>query len=389
MPPTDKLHAGLLDVELSEREPNDHIAHDAALPHSAPLRAPLGEPSTAAANRPSTRSSKVPADSVPVPVEGSDEPAVLLTLEVLFQRAITMYVERRSDGGGWGGGRMAKAATNELIMFAHQAIHNLFEQRRAELCESPERSDLSIDKEEALGHLLGDALGRALLPAEGRAVGKRATKLVTKAKSEAEGIKARAKTKRSKARKAAENDVSLAALLEETMAKINADAAADRAVLLTNEIDLHLPSENTVIVESRVEPECEEPEEPEPPDPIEELKVQPSELLPKMEMADILARAAESKAERALKHFEKVPPPNGLSSRDPNTVEGYLLEKWLEGRAEEKYDFGDNFPEAVRRRRQAAADRFFDAKKRRWRRRSPRCMTPSTHMSRRLGMSRS
>lgn len=80
-------------------------------------------------------------------------------------------------------------------------------------------------------------------------------------------------------------------------------------------------------------------------------------------MADVMARAAESKAERAMKHFAKVVPPGGsapITSKEG--IEGFLLEKWLDGRAEKKYNFGDNFPESVRIRRKAVADRFFAAK---------------------------
>eukprot|EP00966_Prymnesium_polylepis_P035518 824789-Prymnesium_polylepis.1 len=63
-------------------------------------------------------------------------------------------------------GKVAYESSHVALAHAIQAINNIFDQRRVELCCSPERPDLTITKEEALGWLLADMFECELLVAE-------------------------------------------------------------------------------------------------------------------------------------------------------------------------------------------------------------------------------
>ena len=92
-------------------------------------------------------------------------------------------------------------STCGLLMNAKEALRLLFEQRRKLLCRSPERPDLKISQEEALGWLLAYARGRQLLVPEARKIGKVAGERAGAAKKECDDVRAAAKTARGKARK--------------------------------------------------------------------------------------------------------------------------------------------------------------------------------------------
>jgi hypothetical protein len=96
-------------------------------------------------------------------------------------------------------------STHEALGGAIQAVNNVFDQRRNELCCSPERSDLTISKEEGLGSwVIADAFNCELLVAEARGLGKCVGKqLSVTVKKEKEAVASAAKTARSEARKAA------------------------------------------------------------------------------------------------------------------------------------------------------------------------------------------
>jgi len=53
----------------------------------------------------------------------------------------------------------------------------------------------------------------------------------------------------------------------------------------------------------------------------------------------------------------------GRAFKSSTGLESLQLQHWLNGN-EKKYDFGDSFPESLRKRRQAEYDRYFGAKAR-------------------------
>ena len=140
-------------------------------PRSNGARAPLRNLSTASADSRKARSVAVPADIAEVPAdpdEGFCKPQPPPTAAELNERAIRMFVDRRSGVSGSGDDALTVEATYELVLHAQQAIHQVWEQHRAHLCGSPARPDLPMDKEEGLGYILGDVLRGELLPGEAR-----------------------------------------------------------------------------------------------------------------------------------------------------------------------------------------------------------------------------
>ena len=129
-------------------------------------RAPLRDGTNGQGSRPATRLTEVPACPGAVPVETAKEPSELLepptidTLKEWASRAFTDPVGRRVELPALA---TAYQSTNGLFINGKEAIRKLFEQRRKELCSSPERPDLKLSQEEALGWLLPYALGRQLL----------------------------------------------------------------------------------------------------------------------------------------------------------------------------------------------------------------------------------
>ena len=196
------------------------------------------------------RSAKVPAQDAGLPASARVEPQPAPTAAALKERAVRMFVDRHG-GLVESGGALAIVPTYELVLHAQQAVHELWEQRRADICGSPERPDLQMDKEEGLGYLLGDVLRGQLLPEEARAIGKRAGKLASKAKGELETAKAKAATKRSKRRAAAINRSEPGIGLDEACAAIDAEAADIRSAILATACELGLPAAESVVAEAR------------------------------------------------------------------------------------------------------------------------------------------
>jgi len=132
---------------------------------------------------------------------------------------------------------------NGLIVNAKQAIFELFGTKafKAALCCSPERPDLKLSQEEALGWLLAHARGTRLLEDIGKYAGTQATV----AKKELDRIRDAAKVRRSKARSKGAS--------AEAFAAIDKKVVQDRAAITEAPFQLkHMPAANTVIVERRV-----------------------------------------------------------------------------------------------------------------------------------------
>ena len=152
-----------------------------AHPHLHALRAPLGTMSNATSECLSARSAKVPADepdgySLGGACDNRKKPQLLPTVCELKTRAACMFTNRPSGVVGSGDDAVPMDATFELVLLAQQAVHELWEQRRADICCSPARADLQLDKEEGIGYLIGDILCGSLLPDEARAIEKECRK---------------------------------------------------------------------------------------------------------------------------------------------------------------------------------------------------------------------
>ena len=92
--------------------------------------------------------------------------------------------------------------------------------------------------------MLGHARGRELLTEEARPIGKLAGTFATEAKSELDGVRDRAKKRRSRARQKGASAEELTAL--------DTEAAAERAAITEAPCEIkHMPAANTVIVERR------------------------------------------------------------------------------------------------------------------------------------------
>ena len=107
---------------------------------------------------------------------------------------------------------IAKEITCGLVIAVRVAIRDLFDDehpRRASICRSPERPDLQLSQEEAIGYLLADTLGRPMLAeADARPLGKRVDSKVTAVlKQLAAAPKAAAESARKAAAAAAKNGV--------------------------------------------------------------------------------------------------------------------------------------------------------------------------------------
>ena len=93
---------------------------------------------------------------------------------MLQVRASRMFLRAGKDHIESGNPPVASAVTNNLVTAVRAAIRALFKAQRDDICRSPERPDLMLSQEEAMGYLIADALGRPLLaPLDARPVGKR------------------------------------------------------------------------------------------------------------------------------------------------------------------------------------------------------------------------
>ena len=138
---------------------------------------------------------------------------------------------------------MHEELTLRLIKLAKEAVHDLFHR-----CSATRYSGAGapmLDQDEALGYLVADALNLEILPDEARTIGKRAVLLHKKAKETDDKLKNNASARRAKARKAADKDDSLAELLDERLAAIDAECAAQRTAHWSTIVErkqLQLPS---------------------------------------------------------------------------------------------------------------------------------------------------
>ena len=179
--------------------------------------------------------------------DGSAEQLEPPTVDELKEWAAKAFADPKGDRLELPALAAAYQSTNGLLINAKEALRQLFEQRRKEICRSPERPDLQLSQEEALGWLLAYTRGRQLLDEEARPISKVASKQAGVAKQQCDAVRDAAKTKRSKARKRS------ATLGEQ--AAIGAEAEARRSAIFLNLFELsRMPAANTTIVERRARP---------------------------------------------------------------------------------------------------------------------------------------
>ena len=228
-----------------------------------------------------------------------------------------------------------------LVKLVKEAVHILFEQHRDEVLRS---WGTMLDQEEAIAYLICDLLALELLPAEARAIGKKAVVALKKAKEADDKLKGNAAARRSKARKAAAKDDTLAEQLDERLAAIDAEVAALRAAHWSTDPDLPLPASRLVPTRQRA------------PDRVP----QPAHTLTPLEAAEqALAAAQDAKvrAERrskdATRALAKVQPPGFTGKKLSSHSTKYFFSK--------TYD--PDMPEEERQRRKALFDALWSAEK--------------------------
>ena len=228
-----------------------------------------------------------------------------LEADELNPALLNQRASRRFTGGDGAptqptGERFVQEPTLRLIKLAKEAVYDLFQMHRHEVQRS---CGTLLDQEEALGYLISDALALEILPEEARASGKRAVLLLKKAKEADHKLKNNASARRTKARKAADKDDSLAALLDERLAAIDAECAVQRATHWSTVVEraqLQLPSTPLAPVRHR-DPDRAPPCAP----PATPLETAEQELA----AAQAAQAAADLRARQASRALAKLQPP--------------------------------------------------------------------------------
>ena len=195
---------------------------------------------------------------------------------------------------------LAPFATNLLLKYASEAVHELLEQQREAVTRSCGKL---ITKDLALGTFLGDALGIPMLPEEACRVGKAAGTQLKSAKDHEKAILGNAASKRTAARKSASKSSEREAGLAARLAHIDADRDAARSMLWKKRASLPLPEGH--LVPQRIRP----PPAPKPLAPDELTTARAA--LAAAQAALTLSRRRNAEAQRAL---ARLLPPNSTGS---------------------------------------------------------------------------
>ena len=116
-----------------------------------------------------SRSGEAEGDNSHPPDADAEKPENQDLATALKQRSERMFLRTGEDPIESGSLAVASEALNDsLVVAVRTAIRALYTTRRADICRSPERPDLQLSQEEAMGYLLADALGRPLLAARAR-----------------------------------------------------------------------------------------------------------------------------------------------------------------------------------------------------------------------------
>ena len=194
-------------------------------PEGAVRRAELGEVTNIASQPSVAPSREIPPSSEVVTGDHSTELLEAPAVEILKEWSVTMFNDPVGNLADLPMLGHVYRETNGLIVNGKQAILELYGTKafKSALCRSPEREDLKLSQEEALGWLLAHARGRRLLELEARPIGKYAGTQATVAKKELDRIRDAAKVARCKARKKGAS--------AEDLEAIDKKAAHDRAAI--------------------------------------------------------------------------------------------------------------------------------------------------------------
>jgi hypothetical protein len=246
-------------------------------------RAALGETSKGTDTLSGTRSTKVPAHAEGVTNEASEAAQELLeppALDLLTEWAGLMFTDPEGKLVELPALMVTFLSTNGLVLNAKEVVRLLFEKRRKDICSSPERPDLKLSQEEALGWLLAFTMGRPLLDEEARPIGKVAATQASVAKQLRDGVRDSAKAQRGKARKRSAT--------AEEIADIDAKAAVARDSIDHTTFSIkHIPPKNSRVVERRA-PSVPAP----PPEAVEEAVCPRGHALLQMTQSQVVTDAA-------------------------------------------------------------------------------------------------
>jgi hypothetical protein len=321
--PGDIGHASTLDPGLHDSQPTRNgveeeatMQSDEALQDMSAGMVPLGQGGNAAPD-----SSELPQ----------------LTADLFFELAVQMFARGADASVAFVLKAFGVKPTIEICALVKQAVHRLYESKvhRATICRSPERTDLRLSQEEALGYLLGAALGVELLPEEVRVpppgsggIGRQVDYFAGEEKKASERAKASLKSKRKGAKDAAVKSGGAAAALEAKLAAIDADAEASRAERRAMVCPIKLPDRTRTKI-------CDVKRKPPPPP----LAATASQLRTKVERAEAAVVRADADAAAACRRSEKADEALAklTTKRLENAVGGWRLdddEAWEQLQAE-------------------------------------------------------
>eukprot|EP00966_Prymnesium_polylepis_P272060 6285880-Prymnesium_polylepis.2 len=229
--------------------------------------------------------------------------AAALQLSFVFERAVQMFAVGAEAAIVFVLIPLAGEPSVELCTLVKQAIHELYKskQYRVLIGRSPERPDLRLSQEEALGYLLGAVLGVELLQQEARSFGSKVEFQATQEKNASEAAKETEKSKKKAARAAAKKSAEAAAALDATLAGIDAEGQVKRAARRA-QVPPKLVLPRGSIVEPRQPPAAAPPLQPQQTATQRRTKVDKAEEAAARADADeVAARRRWEKAEAALK----------------------------------------------------------------------------------------
>ena len=229
------------------------VNNDQTEPAVQPPRTAAGFAETSTPKPPAAAAGDRPAPPAPGTDAVSEQLLEAGSEELLLQRALRMFGGGRQNLVTTGGPTCVSEVKLALIMMVKAAITALFKHHDAGLCSSPERPDLRLSQEEALGYLVGSLVVGELLEAEARPVGKRLDFHAGKESKAQAADKESVRQKKKGLRKKKGLDLEELASKIET---IDREAAEAQATRLGKDIDLDLPEKRSQIVERRPPKAC-------------------------------------------------------------------------------------------------------------------------------------
>ena len=128
-----------------------------------------------------------------------EQPAQPVDLRTLRSWAVPMFCGGRENLVLLAGDPFIETITTDLICSMKAVVTALFNDFPERICSSPEKPELRLSHEEALGHLAGSLVVGELLASEARPIGKRVDFFASKEKETHEKEKEGARQKKKKA----------------------------------------------------------------------------------------------------------------------------------------------------------------------------------------------